>query len=308
MIYTVTCNPSLDYRMELGQLKPGETNRADAVGILAGGKGLNVSVVLHHLGMDTTALGFVAGFVGDEIELRMEKSGCHCRFIHLEDGCSRINVKLRGTDETTELNAPGPDISASAQDELLRQLTEMAAGDVLILAGSVPPSMPKTVYADWMERLGDAGLDIVVDATGDTLLQALPHHPFLVKPNHHELGDLFGVKIESREDAAAYGKKLLEQGARNVLVSMSSQGAVLCTEDGQVLVQDAASGTVVNDVGAGDSMIAGFMTGWIQTHDYSKALHLGAAAGAASAFSENLAAMEEIQAVQKNLSLPQKMQ
>ena len=138
MIYTVTCNPSLDYRMELGQLKPGETNRADAVGILAGGKGLNVSVVLHHLGMDTTALGFVAGFVGDEIELRMEKSGCHCRFIHLEDGCSRINVKLRGTDETTELNAPGPDISAAAQDELLRQLTEMAAGDVLILAGSVP--------------------------------------------------------------------------------------------------------------------------------------------------------------------------
>lgn len=307
MIYTVTCNPSLDYRMELGQLKPGETNRADAVNLLAGGKGLNVSVVLHHLGMETAALGFVAGFVGNEIELRMEKSGCHCRFVHLEDGCSRINVKLRGTDETTELNAPGPEISAGAQEELLRHLTELVPGDVLILAGSVPPSMPKTVYADWMEQLRNAGLDIIVDATGDTLRQTLSHHPFFVKPNHHELGDLFGVKIKNREDAAVYGKKLLDLGARNVLVSMSSQGAVLCTEDGQVLTQDAASGTVINDVGAGDSMIAGFLTGWLQTHDYREALHLGAAAGAASAFSENLATREEIEAVQKKLPLPQKM-
>lgn len=307
MIYTVTCNPSLDYRMELGQLKTGETNRADAVGLLAGGKGLNVSVVLHHLGMETTALGFVAGFVGNEIELRMEKTGCHSRFVHLPEGCSRINVKLRGTDETTELNAPGPDIPTSAQQELTRQLSELQAGDVLVLAGSVPPSMPKTIYADWMQQLQNAGLDIVVDATGDTLLQALPLHPFLIKPNHYELGDLFHVKIDSEASAVMYGKKLQEMGARNVLVSMSSDGAVLCAEDGQVLRQSAADGTVINDVGAGDSMIAGFLTGWAKTKDYAKALHLGAATGAASAFSENLATQEEVEQVQKKLPLPESL-
>lgn len=304
MIYTVTCNPSLDYRMDLEQFKPGETNRADTVGLLAGGKGLNVSVVLHHLGMETTALGFVAGFVGNEIELRMEKTGCRCRLIHLEDGCSRINVKLRGANETTELNAPGPDISAAAQDELLRQLTELQPGDTLILAGSVPPSMPKTIYANWMKQLHETRLHIVVDATGDTLLQTLPYHPFLIKPNHHELGDLFGVTIDSREKAAAYGKKLQEMGARNVLVSMSEDGAVLCTEDGRVLTQAAANGTVANDVGAGDSMIAGFLTGWLQTHDYQKALHLGTAAGAASAFSETLAEKADIEQIQKTLPEP----
>lgn len=301
MIYTVTCNPSLDYRMELEQLKPGETNRADTVGLLAGGKGLNVSVVLHHLGMETTALGFVAGFVGDEIELRMEKTGCCCRFLHLEDGCSRINVKLRGAAETTELNAPGPVITEAAQDALLRQLSQLQSNDVLVLAGSVPPSMPKTVYADWMEQLRETGAAVVVDASGDTLKQALPHCPFLVKPNHHELGALFDVKITDREQAAAYGKKLQEMGAQNVLVSMSGDGAVLCTADGEVLVQEAASGKVVNDVGAGDSMIAGFLTGWLRTRNAEIALHLGAAAGAASAFSENLATAEEVEAVLQTL-------
>ncbi len=295
MIYTVTCNPSIDYRMDLGQLRPGETNRAASVSMLAGGKGLNVSQVLHHLGMETTALGFIAGFVGKEIARRMESSGCCCRFIHLPEGCSRINVKLSGAEESTELNAPGPEIPLSAQEELTRQLNDLKPTDMLILAGSIPPSMPKDIYAKWLEQLPE--IPVVVDATGDTLLAALPYRPFLVKPNHHELGDLFHVAIDSHEKAAEYGRKLQEMGAQNVLVSMSGDGAVLCTADGRLLVQQAVEGTVKNDVGAGDSMIAGFVTGWLQTKDYVQALHLGAAAGAASAFSETLAKKEEIDAV-----------
>lgn len=308
MIYTVTCNPSLDYRMELDTLKPGETNRVRSADLMAGGKGLNVSVVLYHLGMETTALGFVAGFVGAEIEQRMEQTGCHHRFVHLPQGCSRINVKLRGDAETTEFNAAGPAIPVAALDELTRQLEGLQSGDTLVLAGSIPQSMPKTAYADWMAYLSGRELTFVVDSTGDTLRRALPHRPFLIKPNHHELGDLFGVKIDSREKAAVYGKRLQEMGARNVLVSMSGDGAVLCTEEGKVLVQTAAKGTVVNDVGAGDSMIAGFLTGWHRTKDYREALHLGAAAGAATAFSAGLAERAEIEAVKSQLPPPHEME
>lgn len=304
MIYTVTCNPSIDYRMDLPQLRPGETNRAASVSMLAGGKGLNVSMVLQHLHMGTTALGFAAGFVGTEIEQRMKKSGCRCQFIHLPHGCSRINVKLSGKAETTELNAPGPEIPSPALEELTRQLSQLTAEDVLILAGSVPPSMPKNIYADWLEQLKDKNLTAVVDATGDTLLAALPCRPFLIKPNHHELGDLFDVTIDSPEKAAEYGQRLQEMGARNVLVSMSGDGAVLCTEDGSLLRVPAAEGAVKNDVGAGDSMIAGFVTGWLQTKDYAQALHLGAAAGAASAFSETLAEKEEIDRILEALPFP----
>ncbi len=307
MIYTVTCNPSLDYRMELDALKPGETNRVQRTALTAGGKGLNVTIVLDHLGMETTALGFAAGFVGEEIEQRMAQSGCRCHFVHLPEGCSRINVKLRSGDATTELNAPGPPISAEALGELTRQLEALQPGDTLVLAGSIPPTMPKTIYADWMARLADRDAALVVDATGDTLRQALPHRPFLIKPNHHELGELFGVTIDSREKAAVYGKKLQEMGARNALVSMSGEGAVLCTADGTVLVQEAAKGTVINDVGAGDSMIAGFLAGWNRTGDYREALHFGAAAGAASAFSLGLAERAEIEAVKSQLPPPQVM-
>ncbi len=301
MIYTVTCNPSLDYRMELETLRPGETNRANTVGLLAGGKGLNVSMVLHALGVETTALGFVAGFVGDEIELRMEKSGCRCRFIHLEDGCSRINVKLCGETESTELNAPGPLVSQSAQEELLRQLEGLQPGDTLVLAGSLPGSMEKNTYALWLEQLKEKELRVVIDTTGEALLETLPYHPFLIKPNHHELGDLFQVKITTPEEAALYGKKLQEQGARNVLVSMAAQGAVLCAEDGQIYHQPAAVGTVKNDVGAGDSMVAGFLAGWEKTKKYQDALRLGTAAGAASAFSDTLAEKEDVERILKVL-------
>lgn len=302
MIYTVTCNPSLDYHMELESFAPGMTNRASFTRLTAGGKGLNVSIVLDNLGVETTALGFAAGFVGREIEARMAKTGCHHHFVLLPEGCSRINVKLKCGGQTTELNASGPEIPIEARDALMRHLEQIQPGDTLVLAGSVPESMPKTIYADWMARLSGRGILFVVDTTGDTLRRALPHKPFLIKPNHHELGELFGVEIHDPQTAAQYGIQLQKMGARNVLVSMSGDGAVLCAESGEVLWQAPAKGTMVNDVGAGDSMIAGFLTGWERTHDYREALLLGAAAGAATAFSEDLAQRSEIEAVRSQLS------
>lgn len=305
MIYTVTCNPSLDYRMELEQLRIGKTNRARRTGVLAGGKGLNVSAVLHELGQDNTALGFVAGFVGDEIRLCMERQGCRCAFVQLTEGCSRINVKLQGGETTTELNAPGPEITVDARQSLEQQLDALQDGDVLVLAGSVPDSMEQTVYSEWLAKMEKKKILTVVDAFGEQLIHTLAHHPFLIKPNHHELGALFGVSVTTREQAAVYGRKLLEQGAQNVLVSMSGKGAVLCAADGNVYYQAPAKGTVVHAVGAGDSMIAGFLTGWLETKTYQSALHLGAAAGAATAFSSSLGKGTEIRAIAKTLEFPE---
>lgn len=302
MIYTVTCNPSLDYRLELSRLVPGETNRVQRTGMLAGGKGLNVSMVLHNLGLDSTALGFTAGFVGEEISRRMAQSGCRCEFIQLPDGCSRINVKLSGETESTELNAPGPDIPQSAQDAMTKRLQALQPGDLLILAGSVPPSMPENSYAAWLAQLESKQLTTIVDAAGEALRTALPCRPFLVKPNHHELGALFDTEIRTPAMAAEYGRRLQKMGARNVLVSMSGDGAVLCAEDGRIYRQAAARGKVKNDVGAGDSMIAGFVAGWLRTKDYVKALQMGAAAGAASAFSDGLAKAAEIEAIRSRMA------
>lgn len=297
MIYTVTCNPSIDYRLELNRLVPGATNRAKSAQMQVGGKGLNVSLVLHSLGVETVAMGFVAGFVGSEIAHRMGRKSCHCRFVHLNEGCSRINVKLGGRAESTELNAPGPEIPLEALAEMEQYFMDFKQRDYMVLAGSVPPSLPPDIYAKWMKMLLDRGGSFVVDAVGETLLQTLPYHPFLIKPNHHELGDLFGVVVDSVGMAGGYGKKLQKMGARNVLISMSGDGAVFCGENGRVYFQPAAKGVVKNDVGAGDSMIAGFLTGWLKTRSYVQALRWGTAAGAASAFSETLAEAEEIEAI-----------
>ncbi len=312
MIYTVTANPSLDHWMELDQFQMGRTNRCQKSTLMAGGKGLNVTRVLHNLHMDSMALGFVAGFVGDEIVRQVEKSGCLCRLIRLTEGCSRINVKLQctlndreetilgygGEYDTTELNTAGPQIPADAMAALTEQLEQLESGDYLVLAGSVPSGASSALYADWMARLYGKDISVVVDASGEMLLRTLSYHPFLVKPNHHELGELFGVTINGIEKAIFYGKQLQAQGARNVLVSMSKDGAVLCCENGAVYTQAAAKGkTVVNDVGAGDSMIAGFLTGWIRTGDYRKALRYGAATGAATAFSKGLATKQEVERI-----------
>ena len=292
MIYTVTFNPSLDYIVSVDDFKLGLTNRTSSELILPGGKGTNVSTVLKNLGLESTALGFVAGFTGNEIVKRLNDIGIKSDFISIENGISRINLKLKSIDGT-EINGAGPDISEEKVNELMDKLNQLKEGDVLVLAGSIPSSMSDNIYRDIMADLKDRGVMIVVDATKDLLLNVLEYHPFLIKPNNHELGEIFDVKLTTRE-VIPYGRKLQEKGARNVLVSMAGEGAVLIAEDGQVFDAPAPKGKLINGVGAGDSMVAGFVAGWIEKQDYEYAFHMGVASGSASAFSENLATKEEI--------------
>lgn len=296
MIYTVTFNPSLDYIVSVDDFKLGLTNRTSSELILPGGKGTNVSTVLKNLGIESTALGFVAGFTGNEIIKRLDEMGIKSDFITIESGISRINLKLKSIDGT-EINGAGPDISEEKVNELMNKLNQLKEGDVLVLAGSIPSSMSDNIYRDIMADLKDKGVMIVVDATKDLLLNVLEYHPFLIKPNNHELGEIFDVKLTTREEVIPYGRKLQEKGARNVLVSMAGEGAVLIAEDGQVFDAPAPKGKLINGVGAGDSMVAGFVAGWIEKHDYEYAFHMGVASGSASAFSENLATKEEIKNV-----------
>ena len=293
MIYTVTFNPSLDYIVSVDDFKLGLTNRTSSELILPGGKGTNVSTVLKNLGFESTALGFVAGFTGNEIVKRLNDMGIKPDFISIENGISRINLKLKSIDGT-EINGAGPDISEEKVNELMDKLNQLKEGDVLVLAGSIPSSMSDNIYRDIMADLKDRGVMIVVDATKDLLLNVLEYHPFLIKPNNHELGEIFDVKLTTREEVIPYGRKLQEKGARNVLVSMAGEGAVLIAEDGQVFDTPAPKGKLINGVGAGDSMVAGFVAGWIEKQDYEYAFHMGVASGSASAFSENLATKEEI--------------
>ena len=300
MIYTVTFNPSLDYIVSVDDFKLGLTNRTSSELILPGGKGTNVSTVLKNLGLESTALGFVAGFTGNEIVKRLNDMGIKSDFISIENGISRINLKLKSIDGT-EINGAGPDISEEKVNELMDKLNQLKEGDVLVLAGSIPSSMPDDMYEKIMARLDGKGVMIVVDATKDLLLNVLEYHPFLIKPNNHELGDIFGVELKTREEVVPYGKKLQEMGARNVLISMAGEGAVLIAEDGQVFDKPAPKGHLVNAVGAGDSMVAGFMAGWMDKQDYEHAFCMGIASGSASAFSEYLATKSEIEAIYKQV-------
>lgn len=296
MIYTVTFNPSLDYIVSVKDFKLGLTNRTDSELMLPGGKGINVSIVLKNLGIDNTALGFVAGFTGEEVVKRLEKLGVKNGFLEIPEGVTRINVKLKSIDGT-EINGQGPSISEEKIEQLMTRLDEMGEGDVLFLSGSIPASMPDDTYQKIMERLKDKGVLISVDATQELLLKVLPYHPFLIKPNNHELGEIFGVELRTRESVVPYGKKLQEMGAENVLISMAGEGAVLIASDGQVYDAPAPKGILKNGVGAGDSMVAGFMAGWLERKEYRHAFHMGVAAGSASAFSEQLAVKEEIDQV-----------
>lgn len=296
MIYTVTFNPSLDYIVSVKDFKLGLTNRTDSELMLPGGKGINVSIVLKNLGIDNTALGFVAGFTGKEVVKRLEKFGVKNGFLEIPEGFTRINVKLKSIDGT-EINGQGPSISEEKIEQLMTRLDEMGEGDVLFLSGSIPASMPDDTYQKIMERLKDKGVLISVDATQELLLKVLPYHPFLIKPNNHELGEIFGVELRARESVVPYGKKLQEMGAENVLISMAGEGAVLIASDGQVYDAPAPKGILKNGVGAGDSMVAGFMAGWLERKEYRHAFHMGVAAGSASAFSEQLAVKEEIDQV-----------
>ena len=293
MIYTVTFNPSLDYIVSVNDFQLGLTNRTDSELILPGGKGINVSTILMNLGIDSTAFGFAAGFTGEEIIREVEAMGIRSDFIKIDSGISRINLKLKNIDGT-EINGSGPEISEEKIEELLRKLDILGEGDILVLAGSIPASMPADMYSTIMERLQHKNVTFIVDATKDLLINVLKFKPFLIKPNNHELGEIFGKVLESEADIVEYAKKLQEMGAVNVLISMAGDGAILVTEDGTVSSKKPPKGTVVNSVGAGDSMVAGFLAGWLNTGDYEKALELGTAAGSATAFVSWLATREEI--------------
>lgn len=301
MIYTVTFNPSLDYIVSVENFRLGLTNRTDSELILPGGKGLNVSTILMNLGIESTALGFVAGFTGKEIVREVEALGIRSDFIPIDDGISRINVKLKNIDGT-EINGAGPEICPEKAEALMRKLEQLKEGDVLVLAGSIPVSMPDDIYARIMERLHSRGILFLVDATKDLLMNVLKYRPFLIKPNNHELGEIFGTELSRRCEVVPYGKKLQQMGARNVLVSMAGEGAVLIAENGSVYEAPAPKGVLVNAVGAGDSMVAGFTAGWIASGDYCHAFRMGVAAGSASAFSERLATKSQIMKLYEKIS------
>ena len=281
MIYTLTFNPSLDYIVTVPKFTCGMVNRTTEEIIFPGGKGINVSMVLKNLGFENTALGFLAGFTGNRIQDLLEEKGVRADFISVEKGISRINVKLRSNEET-EINGQGPAIAEADIKKLYEKLDTLS--DV----------MPGSMYMDIMRHLQNKDLKIVVDATKDLLVNVLQYHPFLIKPNNHELGEIFGVKIESKADVITYAKKMQEKGARNVLVSMAGDGAVLVAEDGSIFQSEAPKGKVVNSVGAGDSMVAGFIAGYLEDGSYGKAFQMGVCTGSASAFSEELATKAEV--------------
>lgn len=302
MIYTVTFNPSLDYIVRMDSFATGEINRVNYEQVLAGGKGINVSIVLKNLGQNNTALGFLAGFTGEEIKRQLHEFGVTNDFIQLNQGFSRINVKAKAENET-EINGQGPDIDEAKREELFTKLDQLQADDTLVLAGSIPQTLPDDIYQQIMARLNGKGIRIIVDAEKKLLLNVLQYHPFLIKPNNHELGDMFGVTLTTDAEIIEYAKKLQAKGAQNVLISMAGDGAILLTTDGTTYKCPAPKGKLVNSVGAGDSMVAGFITGFNESAgDFKTAFHMGVATGSASAFSDNLATRPEVEALLKTIA------
>lgn len=300
MIYTVTFNPALDYVVRVDCFALGAVNRTVQEHIFYGGKGINVSAVLANLGYDNTALGFVAGFTGQEIERGAKTLGFDSDFIHVKKGMSRINVKLKAEDET-EINGIGPEIMPEDVDALFERLMKLEAGDVLVLSGSIPATISDRIYEEIMERLDGKGIRIVVDAEKDLLLNVLQYHPFLIKPNNYELGAMFDTELTTDEEIVRYARVLQERGAVNVLISMAGDGAILVTEHGAVYKRRPPKGIVKNSVGAGDSMVAGFIAGYLRSGDYEEAMKLGTAAGSASAFADGLAERDAIMELYKSM-------
>ena len=296
MIYTVTFNPAIDYVVRVEEFSLGQVNRSSREEIQFGGKGINVSVMLNHLGTDSCALGFLVGFTGKAIEDDLHRMGIHTDFIHLSQGMTRINVKLKAKEET-EINGQGPEISQADFQKLLKQVALLQPGDTLVLAGSIPQSLPDDVYERIIQSLAGKDIQVVVDATRDLLCHVLKYRPFLIKPNHIELGEIFDRTLHTDEEIRECASLLQQRGARNVLVSMAGDGAILLDETGAFHKIAAPKGKVKNSVGAGDSMVAGFLAGYLQSRDYETALRIGAAAGSATAFSEGLAQRDEVQAL-----------
>ncbi|MCI8832265.1 MAG: 1-phosphofructokinase [Lachnospiraceae bacterium] len=300
MIYTVTFNPALDYVVRVQDFTPGAVNRTCSEHIFYGGKGINVSAVLATLGFESTALGFIAGFTGDEIERGVKTLGFQSDFIRVKEGMSRINVKLKSNEES-EINGMGPRITAEDVKGLFDKLEQLKEGDVLVLSGSIPASMDDRIYETIMAKLSGRGIRVVVDAEKGLLLNVLKYHPFLIKPNNHELGQMFGRMLKTEEEIAEHARRLQDMGAGNVLISMAGDGALLVTETGELYRLGVARGTVKNSVGAGDSMVAGFLAGFLQNGDYEHALKLGTAAGGATAFSDGLGVKSEIMKLYETL-------
>ena len=300
MINTITLNPSLDYIVKVDDFKVGHVNRTSKEDIYPGGKGINVSIVLKNLGVKNRALGFTAGFTGEEIEKLVANHGVDNEFIRLEKGMSRINVKLKSKEES-EINGMGPDISKNDIEKLYEKLEALKAGDFVVLAGSIPNTLPDDIYETIMKDFKNKEINFVVDATKDLLLNVLKYKPFLIKPNHHELGEMFNVKLNSKDEIITYAKKLQEIGARNVIISMAGDGAILIEENGEITISDTPKGTLVNSVGAGDSMVGGFLAGIAENKNIKEAFKIGVATGSASAFSEGLATRDKVEELLKQL-------
>lgn len=304
MIYTITCNPSLDYVMQIPSFAIGETNRSVKEQMFVGGKGFNVSTILHRLHVPTCAFGFAAGFSGQEIKRLLQQRGFPFQLIQLADGFSRINVKLKGEHET-EINGCGPMVTRSDLEELIKLLSPLQNEDMLVLSGSIPSHMQKDAYATILKYVQKKDIKIIVDASGELLLQTLPFHPFLIKPNQAELEEIFHCHIHNEEGIIQYGRKLQMMGAQNVLISRANQAAILIDVHQQIYRCPCAKGVVKNSVGAGDSMVAGFLTGYLKYGSYQEALKMGSAAGGATAFHDDLGKEKEIMDVYDTLSVEQ---
>lgn len=302
MIYTVTLNPSIDYVVKLNNLSTGDINRSSEEYVYPGGKGINVSLILKELGYKSNALGFISGFTGQYIESILNERGLNSDFIKLENGFTRINVKIKSNEET-EINGQGPHISSEKLDKLYEKIESLNEDDILVLAGSIPSTLDEKLYENIMARIENKGIKVVVDATKNLLLNVLKYKPFLIKPNNIELEEMFNVKLETTEDIVLYANKLKEMGAKNVLVSMGKDGAILVTEDNKVLKSSVAKGEVKNSVGAGDSMVGGFIAGYLKNKSYEEALKLGAASGSATAFSYDLATSDFINELLEQINI-----
>ena len=300
MIYTLTLNPSVDYIIELSEVNLGELNRTERTSKFAGGKGINVSKVLQRMGVESKALGFVGGFTGSYIKEQLKQEAIQTDFVEVEED-TRINVKVKALDET-ELNAAGPTISEEKLAELKQKISKLTSDDLLVLAGSIPSTLPANTYEELVKICSENDVSFVVDAEGDLLKKVLPHNPFLIKPNHHELGDLFNTTITTAEDVIPYGKKLLELGAQNVIVSLAGDGAVFINQH-ETIISTVPKGKVKSSVGAGDSMVAGFLAKYKETQDLKEAFRYSIASGSATAFSIGLCTKEKVESLLEQVVL-----
>lgn len=303
MIYTLTLNPAIDYVVTMDQLEEGAVNRTNSEQFYAGGKGINVSQILNQHQIENIALGFVSGFTGNFIENSLHEKGIKTDFIQLPEGYTRINLKAKTLTQETEINGLGHTVTQPFIDQFNQKINALVDGDVLVLAGSLAKGLPDDFYEQVMKKLQDKLVKIVVDSTKNTLLMTLKYRPFLIKPNHHEIAEMFEVNINTTEELLTYGNKLKDMGARNVLISMGKDGAILIAEDGHIYQSNVPKGVVKNSVGAGDSMVAGFVAGYLKTNSYSDALRLGAASGSATAFSSDVAKADDIQKLVKEIKV-----